>query len=114
MAQIPDETTTTVLSLQRRLLAIINQSTAIGFIVLEQYGETETTITVLDQLQNARERAETYYSRFYTLLLRIAESQPLATTAMVDLLARSIEEAQATTAASEATIQEAKRDWNIL
>lgn len=114
MAQIPDETTTTVLSLQRRLLAIINQSTATGFIILEQYGETETTITVLEQIQNARERAETYYSRFYTLLLRIAESQPLATAAMVDLLARSIEEAQATTAASEATIQEAKRDWNIL
>ena len=99
--------------MQRRLLAIINQSTATGFIVLEQYGETEITIIDLEQLQNARERAETYYSRFYTLLLRIAESQPLATTAMVDLLAHAIEEAQATAAASEATIQETKRDWNI-
>lgn len=114
MAQLPDETTTTVLGLQRSLLTIINQATATGFIILEQYGETETTITVLEQLQNARERAETYYSRFYTLLLRIAEFQPMAPAAMLELLARSIEEAQATAAASEATIQEAKRDWNIL
>lgn len=114
MAQLPDETTTTVLSLQRRLLAIINQATATGFVILKQYGETETTIIDLEQLQNARERAETYYSRFYTLLLRIAESQQIAAAVMLGLLARSMEEAQATTAASEATIQEAKRDWNIL
>jgi hypothetical protein len=100
--------------LQRRLLAIINQATAAAFIILEQYGETETTIIDLEQLQNARERAETYYSRFYTLLLQIAESQPLATAVMLNILTRSIEEDQATVGASEATIQETKRDWNIL
>ncbi len=100
--------------MQRRLLAIINQATAAAFIILEQYGETETTIIDLEQLQNARERAETYYSRFYTLLLQIAESQPLATAVMLNILTRSIEEDQATVGASEATIQETKRDWNIL
>ncbi len=113
MANLPDTTTTTVLDLQRRLLKIINEATAVGFIILEQYGETETTLIALDDLQNVRERANTYYSRFYTFLLRIAESQPFATNAMLDLLARTIDDAQATADGSEATIQEEKRNFNL-
>lgn len=44
MAQLPEQTTTTVLNLQRRLLAIIDQAAAIDFLILEQYGETEATL----------------------------------------------------------------------
>lgn len=62
-------------------------------------------------MQNVKERANTY-SHFYTLLLRIAESQPFAPNAMLDLLARTIEDAQATADGSEATIQE-KRNFNL-
>ena len=113
MAQLPDETIITVLNLQRRLLAIINQATATGLIILQQYGETQTTISVLEDLQNVQERANIYYSRLSTLLLRIAESQPFAATVMLDLLTRSIEESQATADASEATIQEEKRNFNL-
>lgn len=113
MAQLPDETIATVLNLQRRLLAIIDRSTAVQFIIFEQYGETETTIIALDDLQNVSERADTYYLRFYTLLRRIAGSQPYADAAMLELLYRSIDEAQATADALEATIQEEKRNFNI-
>lgn len=114
MAQLPQETTTTVLNLQRRLLAIIDRAAAINFLILEQYGETEITIIALDDLQNAQERADTYYSRFYTLLRRIAGSQPVADAAMLELLYRSIDDAAATADALEATIQEEKRNFNIL
>ncbi len=114
MAQLPDETTTIVLNLQRRLLKIINQATATGFIILEQYGETEATLIALEDLQNVKERANTYYSRFHTLLLRIAEFQPIAPTAMLELLDRAIDESQATADASEATIQEEKRNFHLL
>lgn len=113
MANLPDSTTTTVLDLQRRLLKIINEATALGFTIFDRYGETETTLIALDDLQNVSERANTYYTRFYTLLLRIAESQPFATNAMLDLLARSIEDAQATADGSEATIREEKRNFNL-
>jgi len=113
MTQLPEQTTTIVLNLQRRLLAIINHATAAGYIILEEYGETEATLIDLEQLQNAGVRAQTYYSRFYTLLLRIAESQPRATTAMLELLARTIEEAHYTADALEATVQEVKSDWDI-
>jgi hypothetical protein len=113
MAQLPEETITTVLNLQPRLLAIINQAGAIDFLILEQYGETEITIIALDDLQNVQERADTYYTRFYTLLRRIAGSQPVAAPAMLELLYSSINDAQATADALEATIGEEKRNFNI-
>ena len=59
MAQLPEETITTVFNLQRRLLAILNQATATDFLLLEQYGETEATLIDLEQLQNVKERADT-------------------------------------------------------
>lgn len=100
--------------MQRRLLAIIDQAAAIDFLILEQYGETEATLIDLEQLQNIKERADTHYTRFYRLLRQIAQAQPFATTAMLDLLARSIEEAEATAEALAASTQEIKQDWNIL
>ncbi len=114
VAQLPDETIVAVLNLQQQLLTIMNQATATEFLILEQYGETEATLIDLDQLQNINERADTYYSRFYTLLRQIVKAQPKANTAMLDLLARSIEEAELTVDALNASIQEIKQDWNIL
>jgi hypothetical protein len=113
MANLPEEITAKVLELQRQLLSVINKTTETTFIILETYGETESTIISLNDLDNIRERANTYYSRFYTLLLRIAESQPTASNAMLEMLEYSIEEAEATIAASEATIKEEKRNWNL-
>ncbi|MBC6454876.1 MAG: hypothetical protein GDA43_18100 [Hormoscilla sp. SP5CHS1] len=116
MAQLPEEITT-VFSLQRLLLAIINEANSTGYTILEQYGETPEAITDFDLLQNTRDQAQTYYSRFSTLLLRNAESYPNASPTMLELLEQSIQsivEAQAVETASVATIEEAKRDWNLL
>lgn len=68
----------------------------------------------LEQLDNVQQLADTYYSRFNTLLRQIAGSQPLATSATVELLSRSIEDAQLTVSALEATVQEIKKDWSLL
>ena len=43
----------------------------------------------------------------------MAESQPMATSATLDLLALSIEQAEATDAASEASVQDIKRNWML-
>ena len=59
--------------------------------IFEQFSEVEETIPELEELQNVRERATSSYSRLYTLLLRVAEAQPAATSATVDLLTQSIE-----------------------
>lgn len=57
--------------------------------------------------------ATSSYSRLYTLLLRVAEYQPVATSATLNLLGQSIEQAQATADATEAPIQEIKGDLNL-
>lgn len=113
MAELPEDITITVLELQRQLLSIVHQATATTFAILESYGETEVTVIPLEDLDNIKERANTYYSRFSTLLIRIAEAQPSASNGILELLERSIEEAQATVAASEATIREEKRNLNL-
>jgi len=65
MANLPEETIITVLNLQRRLLQLIDEVTADGLSILEQFGETEETIpTELDEFQNVTERAISYYIRF--------------------------------------------------
>ena len=114
MAKLADETITTIFNLQRRLIERIDEATATEATIFEQFGEVEGILLELEQLQNVRERATSSYSRLYTLLLRIAESQPTATSATLNLLAQTIEQAEATDAASEATIQEIKKDLNLL
>ncbi len=113
MAKLPEEITKIVLQLQEQLLTIIDETTATSYLILQSYGETETTIIALDDLDNARERAETYYSRLHNLLGKIAETQPIANNAMLNLLNRSIEEAQGTIAATKATIREEKRSFDL-
>jgi hypothetical protein len=51
--------------LQKQFLAAIDDATAIEFIIFEQFGETDVTIPELQELQNIRERADFYYSRFH-------------------------------------------------
>lgn len=113
MAKLPDETFSTIFSLQRRLLERIDEATATDAAIFERFGEAEIIAIELEQLQNVRERATSSYSRLYTLLLRIAEAQPTANSATLNLLIQSIEQAEATEAASVATIIEIKRDLNL-
>lgn len=68
---------------------------------------------MLEQLDNVREQLIAPYSRLHTIMLRVGESQPIATTAILYILALTIEQAQATVAAANASIQETKRDLNL-
>jgi hypothetical protein len=114
MADIPEETVTTILELIGRLAKLIDRSTATELSIFDRFGEIGSVASILEQLQNIKERATSSYSRLSNLLLRISEIQPIAPTATLDLLARTIERADATANAGEATVQEAKNDWNIL
>ncbi len=113
MAKLPEEIINIVLQLLKELLSVINKATATSYLILETYGENETTIIALNDLDNARDRAYTYYSRLHNILGKIAESQPIANRAMLDLLDRSIAETEATIAATKATIIEEKRSFNL-
>lgn len=47
MADLPDETITIILELQRRIVQLINQAGATELSVFEIFGETEATASVL-------------------------------------------------------------------
>ncbi|MCT7953558.1 hypothetical protein NG798_27560 [Ancylothrix sp. C2] len=114
MARLSSETLSNVFSLQRQLLEQVDEATAVEYILMEQFGETEETIPELDELQSIRERADSYYSRFYVTLRRIYDAQPVASRDVLELLDRSMDEATAALAATRANVQEIKRNWNLL
>ncbi len=78
MAKLLDETISQIFQLQRRFLEQIDEASAIEFAIFQQFGETEATLPELEELINIRERADSYYSRFYTTLRQIYSSQPYA------------------------------------
>lgn len=114
MAKLPDETLTIIFTLQRQLVEGIDEAAATESIIFEQFGETQLTLPVLEQLQNVRERLIGPYSRLSTLLPRIAEYQPTAPADVLDFLYQTIEQAQAARDATDASVREAKRDFDLL
>ncbi|MCY7367352.1 MAG: hypothetical protein LH474_04285 [Chamaesiphon sp.] len=112
MAKLPDSVLTNIFTLQREMIECIDATTAMEFRILEQWGETNATLPELDELQSIKERLLSPYSRFHTLLLKTAESQPVAANDMLNLLYRLIESAEATLDASIASLQEIQRNWS--
>ena len=82
------------------------------FRLFERLGETAETFAELEELQSIEERLLSPYSRLHALLLRAAESQPLAANDVLNLLYRSIETGEATLDASLASLREIQRNWN--
>jgi hypothetical protein len=91
----------------------IEEAAAAEWALYEQYGENSDTIEELEELQNARECLVVPYSRLNTLLVRILESQPKADPAMLELLLQTISQAQVSSNASWANVQEVKRVWRL-
>jgi hypothetical protein len=113
MAKLSDETLTIIFYLLRQLAEEIERACEAEWILFDRYGETPRTIGELEELQNARERLDRSYARLNTLLLRVLEAQPIAGNAMLDLLAKAIDNGRANLEAANASIQEIKRGWNL-
>jgi hypothetical protein len=112
MAKLPDPIITNIFVIQRRIIECIDATTATEFRLFERMGETSESLPELEELQNIRERLLSSYSRLNTLLLGVAQSQPIAAQDMINLLYRSVETGQATLDASIASLQEIQRNWN--
>jgi hypothetical protein len=113
MSKLSDETLTIIFNLLRQLAEGIENACLVEWIFFEQYGETPRTIIELEELQNVRERLNQSYSRLNTLLLKTLEAQPIASKDIANLLDRAIHEGQANLEASNASIQEIKKGWNL-
>jgi hypothetical protein len=112
MAKLPDSIVTNIFSIQRQIIDCIDSTTEMEFRLFDRMGETPETVPELEELQNIKEKLRSKYSRLYTLLLGIAESQPIATIDMLDLLYKSIDSTEASLDASIASLQEIQRNWN--
>jgi hypothetical protein len=112
MAKLPDPIITNIFVIQRRIIECIDTTTATEFRLFERMGETSESLPELEELQNIKEKLRTKYFRLHTLLLGVAESQPIASRDMLDLLYRSIDSTEAALDASVASLQEIQRNWN--
>ncbi|MDJ0717875.1 MAG: hypothetical protein QNJ54_27255 [Prochloraceae cyanobacterium] len=113
MAKLTEEILTSCFILQRQILNQIDEAAYIELRLFEQFGETQETIPFLEELESAREKLTVRYSRLNTLLVKIAQSQPTATIAMLNLLEQTLEEVQVSADASYASIAEVKKYWNL-
>lgn len=114
MAKISEETLSTIFDLMRQLAVGIDEASAAEWELFEQYGETPETLEELEELQSARERLTVRYSGLYSLSLRIVSIQPTAPTAMLELLARAIANGETSIEVAAASVQDVKRNWNLL
>jgi hypothetical protein len=112
VAKLSDPVLTSIFTLQRQIIESIDTITALEFRILEQTGETAETLSELEELQSIRERLLSPYSRLHTLVLKAAQSQPVAPNDVLNLLYRSIESTEAALAASIASLQEIQRNYN--
>ena len=112
MAKLADPVLTNIFTLQRQIIECIDATTAMEFRILESEGETNETLSELEELQSIRERLLSPYSRLHTLVLKAAESQPVASRDVLNLLYRSTETGEATLDASNASLQEIQRNWS--
>jgi hypothetical protein len=73
IAKLSEQTLLAILNLQQRLIEGVDAATALELLVFQEFGETDSAKSNLEQLQNIRYRLADPYSRLCTLLLRIAE-----------------------------------------
>jgi hypothetical protein len=78
MAKLPEAIIETVLNLQRQLLERIDDATATEFAIEQPFGETDETIDYFAQLQNAKERADSYVSLHFTCPMSQISHLPIA------------------------------------
>jgi hypothetical protein len=113
MAKLSLETAQTVWDLQHQLLEIIDTARTLEMSLLEAFGETEDTVPFLDELQSIAQQAIDRFSRFSSLQLRVANTQPPISSDILELVTRSIQTTQPKIPALKRSIQEITQEWNL-
>lgn len=113
MAKLADELNETIWSLKRQLLNIADNAKAVEFVLLERFGETDRTISYLDDLQSVGEQATERFSQFSNIQIRIANAQPDIFPDMLELVNRVVANTQERIPALERSIEEIKNEWRL-
>lgn len=113
MAKLPTETSETIWSVKQQLLDIINEATAAEFTLFELFGETDRTISYLNELKSVVEQTTARFSQFSSIQLRIADTQPYAPPDMLGLVNEVIANTQQRLPAWKRSVQETKIEWRL-
>ena len=113
MAKLSLQTAQTIWDLQHQLLEIIDTARTIELSLFEAFGETDRTIPYLDELQSIAQQATERFSRFSTLQIRIANTQPPIPRDLLEIVDRSIESTQQKIPALERSNQETIQEFNL-
>lgn len=113
MAKLPQEHQALIWECKQKLLDIIDVAREAEFNLLENFGETESTLPALEQLTEIAQQAKDRFSQLSTLQVLIAESQPRPSSDMLRLLDERLTIIQNRIPALERSTQEIKLDWNL-
>jgi hypothetical protein len=113
MARLSLETAQTIWDLQHQLLEIIDTARTLELSLFEAFGETERTIPYLDELQSIAQQATERFSRFSTLQIKVANTQPPIPRDLLEIVDRSIESTQQKIPALERSNQETIQEFNL-
>ena len=113
MAKLPEETTETINRLKQQSLNTVDEAKAAELTIFELFGETQTTLSYMNEMKNVANEAASSFSRLSTLQLQIAQAQPTATSDILNLLTQAIERTQVRTFAWKRSIQEVKIEFNL-
>ena len=113
MAKLSSEIKINIRNLQEQLLEIVDDARATEFAIMEGFGETDATLTALDELTEIAQQAADLYSQLATLRLRVAEAQPIIAPDMLGLLADRVTTIENRIPALERSTQEIKIDWGL-
>lgn len=113
MARLPIEVSETIWRLKRQLADVIESARAAEFDLFNTFGETERTITYLDDLQSVAEQATERFSQFSNLQIRMFNVQPRIPEDMLELVRQCIANTEARLPALEQSIREIKTEWKL-
>lgn len=114
MAKLEPDTLNTIFNLLMRLSELVEDASYLEYLIFEHYGETEETLTSLDELRELFLEASSRYSQLSTLRLRIAEIQPTISKDMLALLQKTIEQNSLRIPAIKRSIEEIKIEGGLL
>jgi hypothetical protein len=95
MAKLSAETTEIINSLKQESLDTIDAATALEITIFQLFGETEQTLSYMEETKNIADEAISSFSRLSTLQLQIAQAQPLTPSDILRLLAQTIARTEA-------------------
>ncbi len=113
MAKLPSNILDEIFELLKKLSELVDDATLTEYLIFEKFGETDETITSLDDLNGIGLDASSRYSQLSNLRLRLAEIQPSVSKDMLRLLQNSIEQNKLRIPAIKRSIEEIKIEWGL-